>query len=112
MIEPLRIVDDADQRTLLGNEREQAEDAEADQETVRSVASAQPERAAERVALRRRQLLEAIQERRAELLQSCERELHLGLDARRSCDAASRRGSEEVLEQGGLADARLATQQE
>jgi hypothetical protein len=45
-------------------------------------------------------------------MQAGERKLHLGLDARGPRDAAFRPARGEVLEQRGLADARLATQDE
>ena len=49
-------------------------------------------------------------ERRAELMQARERELHLRLHARRPRDPAARRALHQVLQQRGLADARLAAQ--
>ena len=54
------------------------------------VAGAQAERGRERVALRAGQPLEAVEQRRAELMKPRERELHLGLDSRRADDAAAR----------------------
>ena len=56
--------------------------------------------------------LQAIHERRAELMQPGERELHLRLDARRPRDAAAGRAAHEVVEQRALADAGLAAQQQ
>jgi hypothetical protein len=87
-IEPLRVVDDADQRTLLGGVREQAQHGQADEEPIRRRAGTQAEGGAQCLALRDRQVLEPHQERRAELLQPREGEPHLGFDARRSCDGA------------------------
>src|SRR5918992_3098856 len=55
-------------------------------------------------------MLQAVHERRAELLQPSPRELHLGLDAHRSDNATPRRAPEQVLQQRGLADARLTAQ--
>ena len=51
-VEPLRIVDDADQRPLLRRVGQQAQDRQADEEAIRGVALAQTERGAERLALR------------------------------------------------------------
>ena len=109
-VEPLRIVHDADQRPLLRHVGQQAQDRQADEEAIRRVAVAQAERRAERLALRAGKALQAIHERRAELMQPGERELHLRLDARRPGDAAARRVPHQVLEQRALADAGLAAQ--
>jgi hypothetical protein len=49
-----------------------------------------------------------LQERGAQLLERRERELHLGLDAACPGDPKLARGVGRVLEQGGLADARLS----
>ena len=43
-IEPLRVVDQADERLLLGHLGQQAQDRQADEEAVRGVAVLQPER--------------------------------------------------------------------
>ena len=111
-VEPLRVVHDRDQRPLLGHVGQQAQDGQTDQEAIRGVAVAQPEGRAERVALRAGQALQAIHERRAQLLEAGERELHLGLDARRPGEGAPGRAPREVLEQRALADAGLAAQHE
>ena len=111
-VEPLRVVHDRDERPLLRHVGQQAQDRQADEEAIRGVAAAQAERGAERVALRSRQALQAIHERRAELLQPGERELHLGLDARRAGDGAPRRAPHQVSEQRALADPGLAAQHE
>ena len=87
-VEPLRIVHDADQRPVLRRVGQQAQGRQADEEPIRGVAVTQPERRAQRVALRAGKALEAIHERRAELMQPGERELHLRLDARCLGDAA------------------------
>ena len=48
--------------------------------------------------------------RRAQRMQAGECELHLGLDACRAGDPASLRGCRQMPEQGGLADPRLAAE--
>ena len=53
---------------------------------------------------------QAAEHRRAELMQAGERDLHLGLHARRSHNATPRRPLLQVLQQGGLADARFTAQ--
>ena len=109
-VEPLRIVHDADERSLLRDVREQTQDRQADEEPIRRVAVAQTERDAQRIALRAGKALEAIQERRAQLLQSRVRELHLRLAPRRPGNAASRRVRHQIVQQRALADPGLPAQ--
>ena len=109
---PLRVVDHADERALLGGAGEQAEHGDAEQEAVGRRARAQAEGGAQRVALWSRQRVEAVEQRCAQLVQAGERQLHLGLDAGRPHDAAVRRTRHQVLEQRRLADARLAAEHE
>ena len=71
---------------------------------------AQAERGAQRVALRRREALEPVEHRRAQLMQPGERELHLRLDARRSRDRGTQTRARQVVQQRGLADPGLAAQ--
>ena len=112
MIEPLGVVDHADERSLLGGAGEQAEHRQPDEEAIGRVAGAQPERRAQRVALRAGKRVETFEQRRAQLMQSRERDLHLGLDAAGARDAASRRTLHDVLQKGRLADAGLPVQHE
>ncbi len=53
-VKPLRVVDDADERLVLGHIGQQAEDGQADQEAIRRRAGAHAERDVQRVALRDR----------------------------------------------------------
>ena len=62
--------------------------------------------------MRRGQPLEPVEQRRTQLVQPRERELHLGLDADRVEHPAARRPLGHVLQQRRLADARLAAQHE
>ena len=111
-VEPLRIVDDAQQRPVPCRLGAQAEHREADEESIRRVAGAEAEGRAQRLALGAGQRVQVVQQRRAELLQPGVRELHLGLGARRSDDAASGRRVHQILQQRGLADPCLAAQHE
>ena len=95
-VEPLRVVDDAYERLLLGGVGQQAQDRQPDEEAIRWRSGAQAERRAQRVALRARQLPETVEHLRAQRMQAGERELHLGLDARRPGDPASLRGCRQV----------------
>ena len=60
LVQPLRVVNEADQRSLLGSGRQQTQHRQTDQEAIRCIAGDQPECRAERVALRSRQLLEVV----------------------------------------------------
>ena len=93
-IQPLRVIDDTDKRPLLGRLRQQAQHRQPDQKPIRRVPRTQPERHAERLPLRTGKPVQAIEHRRAQLLQRRERELHLRLArptarATRNPDAAS-----------------------
>jgi hypothetical protein len=109
-VEPLRVVHDADPRPLLGDVRQQAQHRQADQEPVRRVALAQAERGAQRIALRAGEAVQAIQERRAQLLQPRVREFHLRLDAGRPGNAAPGRVLDQILQQRALAGPGLPAQ--
>ena len=90
LIEPLGVVDDADERLLLGDVGEQRQRREPDQEAVWRGALAQPEHRRQRAALGRRQPLEVIEHGRTELMQPAVGQLHLRLDTHRSGEAHSR----------------------
>ena len=81
VVEPLRVVDDTRQRALLGGLRQQRQRGQADQEAVGRRTGAQPEHRGERVALRGRQLVEAVQQGGAQLMQAAVGQLHLRLRA-------------------------------
>ena len=87
LVEPLRVVDDAHERLLLGGVGQQAQDRQADEEALRRRSGAHAERRAQRVALRARQRPETAEQGRAQRVQAGEGKLHLGLDARRRGDA-------------------------
>jgi hypothetical protein len=80
-VEPLRIIDQADERSLLGGLGEEAEGRQAHQEPIRGRPGFERERRCERVSLRFGQARKLIQHRPAELVERCERQLHLGLNA-------------------------------
>ena len=63
-IEPLLVIHQADQRLLLGHVGEQAQDGQADEEAIRRRPGTEAERGPQRIALRNRETLEAIQHRR------------------------------------------------
>ena len=111
-VEPLRVVDEAQERLLLGGFGEETENREPDEERARRLSGAEPEGDAERVTLRIRKTLDELQDRRAELLQRRVVELHLPLDARSPDDAKVLARLDRVLEQCGLADAGVAVHDE
>ena len=76
-VQPLRVIDQAQQRPVFRRLRQQGQHRQPDQEPVRRTAAAQPERDPQRVALRGREPLQAIQQRRAQLVNASERQLHL-----------------------------------
>jgi pimeloyl-ACP methyl ester carboxylesterase len=65
MIQPLRVIDHAQQRPVLRHLRQERQDRQSDQEPVRRGSRAQPERDSQRVALRTRQTLQRFMAERA-----------------------------------------------
>ena len=112
LVEPLRIVDRTQKRLLLGRIREQAERRQADDEAIRRLAVAEPERHTQSLALGRGQSVEPTEHRRAELVQAGKRELDLRLNSDRPQQPQVRRRIDRVVQQRGLADARLSAHHE
>lgn len=112
VVQPLRVVDDDHQRLVPAGVREQAQRRQAHEEPVGRGAAAQPERRAQGVALRLGKVVETGQQRGAELVQAGVGELHLRLDAGRADGTASGGALDQVLQQLGLADPRLAAHDE
>ena len=110
LVEPLRVVDHADERPLRSKLRQQAEYGQTDDKAIGRRFRAQAERRRERIALRGGQALPEIEHRAAKLMQPPVCKLHLGLDARSSCDTTPGRPSHQVLQQRRLAGPQLATQ--
>src|SRR5262249_18946302 len=109
-IQPLRVVDNTQERPPLGGLRQQAEDRQSDQEWVWSRPGAESEGDGERVALRRREALDQLEERRAELPQPPQGEPHPPLDSEGAGDPELSAGLGRIVQERGLADARLAVQ--
>jgi hypothetical protein len=106
-VEPLRVIHHTDQRPLLRYLRHQAQHSQTDQKAVRRRTGAEAEGSPKRIALRTRQFVQVGEHRCAELMQAGKGELHLGLDAGRPRDAASRRTPPQVPQQRRLSDARF-----
>jgi hypothetical protein len=101
--------DRQDQRLGLGYLREQAQHGESDRDRIGRDARPQTEGDSEGGKLGRRQALEPIEKRRAQLMEPREGQLHLGLHARRPDHSTPRGACEEVIQQGGLADPGFAS---
>ena len=110
LIQPLRVVDDAEQGTLLSHLRDQAQDPQADEKPVRGRARAEPEHDLHGLTLWSRQPLEPIEQRCAQLMQARVGQLHLGLHPHRPDDGEIRRRLDQVLQQRRLPDPSLAPQ--
>jgi hypothetical protein len=108
-VEPLSIIDKADQWLGFGNLREEIEHSKPDKETIRRGPWPQSERRGERLALWIWQMFEVIEERRAELVEPSERQFHLGLHAGRAHDTTSGSLPEDVVEQGCFANTGVAS---
>jgi hypothetical protein len=109
-IEPLLVVDKAEERLLIGDLSQQAQAGERHHEAIRRRAATHAERRPQRVTLRNRQTVDALQPRRTELMQTSKRELHLGFHAHRAQDSTTRRLIERVVQQRRLAHTRLPAQ--
>jgi hypothetical protein len=81
LVEPLRVVHQADQRPLLGHLREQAQRAHTDQEAVGALGGGEPEGAPERGRLGSGKPLDMVEHGPDELMQGREGQLRLRLDA-------------------------------
>jgi len=90
LVEPLCVVDDAQQRAVIGGGRHQAQHGQPDQETVGRRADSRPKRRSARHAAVR-QFVDVLHQRCAQLLQSCEGQLHVGLHTRHLGGAEPRR---------------------
>jgi hypothetical protein len=108
VIEPLCVVDDADQRLVLGDLSQQREGGQPDQEPVGCRTDAPAEDRRHRVALRDGEPIQAIQQGRTELMEAGVGQFHLGLRAHGPGDMPAGGSVGEVAQQGALAHARLA----
>jgi hypothetical protein len=78
LVEPVRVVDEAQDRPVLGELGQQRETGGVDEEALLAGAVGQAERRLERGGLRRRQPVEVAQRRPQQLVQRGERQLGLG----------------------------------
>jgi hypothetical protein len=109
-IEPLCVIHEAHQGTILADVGQQAEDGHPDEKAIRRRPRFQSECCRECVMLGRGQATEVVEKRGAQLVEAAEGELHLGFDARGPRNQAVRRAVLDVVKEGGLADAGFASQ--
>jgi hypothetical protein len=108
VIEPLRVVDYANDRALGRGLGKQAEHGQSEPEGIGRRPGPEPERRTERILLRARDAVEPVQQGRTQLVQPREGELRLLLHARRLHDPVAARAPDQVLQQRRLADSGLA----
>jgi hypothetical protein len=111
-VEPVRVVDEHEQRLLRRRLREQRQGRRRRREAVVLVRGTQCERGLERFGLVRGQPVGELEHRPEERVQPGVRELRLGLDAGDRQHAHVGSGLARVLEQRALADPRLAREHE
>ena len=111
-VQPLSVLHETEQRPLFGRGGQQAEHGEADEEAIRHVTGCQAQRDIQRVSLRLRESVELVEQRRAELMDPGERQLHLRFRAGDLHHTESRGTIGGVAEQRRLSDARLASEDE
>ena len=98
VVQPLLVVDQADQRAFSGYLGQQAQYSQPHQEPVWRRTRREAERGLQRITLRDRNIAEVIQHRRAQLVQPGERKFHLRLHAHRACHPAAPRLPGQVLQ--------------
>ena len=103
-VEPVRIVDEKQQRLVLGGGRQERERRSADCEPRRLLFAAEAKCRAKHVGLLRLQPVEHAQNRPAEIEKPDERQFRLGLHAASANDPEIRCLCARVLEQRRLAD--------
>jgi hypothetical protein len=112
LIQPLGVIDQADQGPGDGIGRQQAQHGQADEEPIGRGLRRQSERHLQRMLLRDRQVGQAAQHRLAELVQRRERQLHLRFHAFDLRHPAASGLAGAVAQQRGLADPGLAPDDE
>jgi hypothetical protein len=106
----VRVIDDANERLLLADLAQQAENGQADEETVRRPFITGAERGLQRGALTPWKRFRPIQNRHAQLVHGRVGELHLKLGSGGEQRLNSARVAERVLDDRRLADSGLTAQ--
>jgi hypothetical protein len=105
----LSVLHETEQRPLLGRGGQEAEHSESDQEPLRDVTGCEAQGDIQGVPLRLGEPVELVEQRRAELMDPGERQLHLRLHTRNLRHTGSRGLTSGVPQQRRLSDARLAS---
>ncbi len=111
-VEPLGVVDKTEKRLVLGRLGQQAQHGQRDQEAVVSSSLLEPERSPQRAPLGFGEALQAPKDRTDDLVQRGEGDVCLRFDPAAAQDLHVGRSLSCVLEEGGLADTRLAADDE
>jgi hypothetical protein len=109
-IQPVRVINDAQQRLCLSRPGKQRERRQSHQEPFRRRSCFLTESDPQRAPLRRRQLVQLRQARDQQLMQATERHADLRLDTGNAGNPQVRRRGDRVLEQRRLPDPRSAAQ--
>src|SRR5205814_1445369 len=107
-VQPLRVLDEAEHRALLRDGRQQVEDGQPDEEPFWHLSVDEAKRGGQGLFLGCGKRLGAVGYGGTQLMYSRERQFHLGLDAGELHHAEAGRLACGVTQQRGLADARLA----
>ena len=108
-VEPLHVVDHAQERPRVGDVGKKAERGEAEQKAIRRRSLGQAEHQPQRLPLRRREMLDPLEHPGAhELLQPGQGQLHLRLDSTRPRYPAPVRAVHNVIQQNRLPHPGLA----
>lgn len=107
-VEPLCVVDDAEQRLLLGGACKQREGGEGDLKPLRCWAHSKAEGHAQRIALWRGKPINARQEWNDQLVEAGKADVGFGLDAKSPGDSEITGCVDGVIKECGLSDSGLA----
>ena len=109
-VQPLGVVHHTQDWAPLGDLRQQTQDGQADEQAIRHHPGVQPERCLKRIALRTREPIKPIEQRRTQLVKRRERQLHLRLHPCRTQDPQIRRRSDRIVQKRGFPHPGLASQ--
>ena len=111
-VEPVGVIDETEKRPVLGRLGQQAQHGERDQEAVVAFSHLEPERSPQRAPWGSGRLSRCPKDRTDDLVQRGEGDVRLRFDPAAAQDLHVGRSLSCVLEEGGLADTRLAADDE
>ena len=109
-VEPVRVINNAKEWSLLRDLGEQRQGCERDEERIGRTATASPEHDRQCIPLRKWKPAEAIQHRRAELVETAVGELHLRFHTHRFRGAPPDGAIRDIVQQRGLPRPGLASE--